>query len=170
MNTEKLQLDFSGAGGNWQVIDEVDDPGVIQQYDRVSCGPACAEMLLKVYGVNEISQELIASVSGTPVSVYNLAQAIQQLDSNASRQWIGGGLDISGASDEELLEALVSTGIWIAEFRELGARLGHIVVVDGYDASGRLCIRDPWNKTKYKMEKETFLQFWTLQGIYLKKL
>lgn len=86
------------------------------------------------------------------------------------RQWIGVGLDILGASDEELLEALMSTGVWIAEFRELGARLSHIVVVDGYDAFGRFCIRNPWNKTKYKMEKETFLQFWTLQGIYLKNL
>lgn len=170
MNTEKSKLEFSGAGGNWQVIDEVDDTMVIQQRDRISCGPACAEMLLKSLAINNISQELIASVSGTPVSVYNLAQAIQQLDSDASRQWMGGGLDIPKASDAELLEVIMSTGVWIAEFRELGARLGHLVVVDGYDASSRLCIRDPWNKTKYKMEKEAFLQFWTLQGIYLKKL
>jgi len=92
LNTEKSKLEFSGAGGNWQVIDEVDDPTVIQQQDRVSCGPACAEMLLKALGVNDISQERIASVSGTPVTVNNLAQVIQELDSNISRKWIGGFL------------------------------------------------------------------------------
>jgi ABC-type bacteriocin/lantibiotic exporter with double-glycine peptidase domain len=170
LNTKKSKLELSGAGGNWQVIDEADDSTVIQQQDRVSCGPACAEMLLKAYGVNNISQKLIASVSGTPVSVCNLVQTINELDSNALRQWIGGGLDIPGASDEELLEILMSTGVWLAELREQGTRLGHIVVVDGYDTFSRLCIRDPWNKTKYTMEKEAFLSFWTLQGIYLKKL
>ncbi|MDJ0619806.1 MAG: papain-like cysteine protease family protein [Calothrix sp. MO_192.B10] len=170
MNTEKSKLEFSGAGGNWQVIDEVDDPTVIQQKDSASCGPACAEMLLKALGINHISQELIASVSGTPVSVCNLAQAIQELDSDTSRQWIGGGFEIPGASDEELLEILMSTGVWLAELREQGARLGHIVVVDGYNTDGRLCIRDPWDKTQYKMDKYTFLQYWTFQGIYLKKL
>lgn len=170
MSTEKSKLEFSGAGGNWEVIDEADGSNVIQQQDRVSCGPACVEMLLKAYGINDVSQKLIASISGTPVSVCNLVQTINQLDSNASRQWVGGRLDIPGASDEELLTILMSTGVWLAELREQGARLGHIVVVDGYDTFGRLCILDPWNKTKYKMEKEVFLLFWTLQAIYLKKL
>jgi len=170
LNTEKSKLEFSGAGGNWQVIDEVDDPTVIQQQDRVSCGPACAEMLLKALGVNDISQERIASVSGTPVTVNNLAQVIQELDSNISRKWIGGFLGISGASDEELLEVLMSTGFWIAELREQRSRLGHLVVVNGFDTDGRLYIQDPWDKTQYKMDKDTFLQYWTFQGIYLKKL
>ncbi|GAA6623178.1 hypothetical protein [Scytonema sp. NUACC26] len=170
MDTEKSKLEFSGAGGNWSVIDEVNDPRVIQQKDRVSCGPACAEMVMKTVGIEDISQEVIASVSGTPVNVYNLVEAINQLDAQGSRQWFGGGLDIPGANDAELLEVLMSTGVWIAEFREVGARLGHLVVVDGYDAFDRLYIRAPWNQTKYKMEKDTFLQFWTLQGIYLKKL
>ncbi|MBW4507368.1 MAG: hypothetical protein KME64_12765 [Scytonematopsis contorta HA4267-MV1] len=170
MSNEKSKYEFSGAGGNWQLFDEVDDINIIQQSDSISCGPACAEMLLKIHGINDASQELIASISGVPVSVCNLVQAIKQIDSGTSRQWIGGGLEIPGASDAQLLEALMSKGAWIAELRELGARLGHLVIVDGYDAFGRLCILDPWNKTKYKMEKETFLQFWTLQGIYVKKL
>lgn len=170
MNTEKSKLEFSGAGGNWQVIDEVDDPTVIQQQDNVSCGPACAEMLLKALGVNNISQERIASVTGTPVTVNNLAQAIQELDNDTSRKWIGGGFEIQGASDEELLEVLMSTGLWMAELREPKASLGHLVVVNGFDTNGRLCIQDPWDKTQYKMDKYTFLEYWTLQGIYLKKL
>ncbi|MHC5675644.1 papain-like cysteine protease family protein [Nostoc sp.] len=167
MNTEKSKLEFSGAGGNWQVIDEVDDPTVIKQQDSLSCGPACAEILLKALGVNDISQERIASVSGTPVNVYILAQSIQELDNDTSRKWIEGSLDIPGANDEELLEVLMSTGFWIAELREQRSRLGHLVVVNGFDTDGRLCIRDPWNQTQYKMDKYTFLQYWTLQGIYL---
>lgn len=77
---------------------------------------------------------------------------------------------IPGASDAELLSVLISTGIWIAELRELGASLGHLVVVNGYDINGRLLILDPWQKTRYKMDEETFLQYWTLRGIYCKKL
>lgn len=167
MNTEKSKLEFSGAGGNWQVIDEVDDPTVIQQQDRVSCGPACAEMLLKALGVNDIGQERIASVSGTPVDVNTLAQALQELDYDTSRKWMGGSLNIPGANEEELLEVLMSTGLWIAALRDPRERLAHLVVVNAYDTDGRLCIRDPWNKTRYKMDKYTFLQYWTLQGIYI---
>lgn len=41
-----------GAGGNWRVTDEVVDPKVVKQQDDLSCGPACAEMLLKDRGIN----------------------------------------------------------------------------------------------------------------------
>lgn len=47
---------LSGAGGNWQVIDEIADRAVVQQQDKLSCGPACGEMLLGdrgVYGANQ---------------------------------------------------------------------------------------------------------------------
>ncbi|BDA69637.1 hypothetical protein CAL7716_038030 [Calothrix sp. PCC 7716] len=89
---KRLSSDFSkpeelsGAGGKWKVIDETSDSTVIQQRDTISCGPACAEMLLKYLGVNDVNQELIASVTGTPVNVYNLAQAINMLDYEKSRQ------------------------------------------------------------------------------------
>jgi ABC-type bacteriocin/lantibiotic exporter with double-glycine peptidase domain len=78
--------------------------------------------------------------------------------------------NVTGADDRQLLSVLMSTGIWIAELRELGVRLGHLVVVNGYDINGRLLILDPWEKTRYKMDEETFLQYWTLRGIYIKKL
>lgn len=162
--------ELSGAGGKWKVIDETGDSTVIQQRDTISCGLACAEMLLKYLGIYDVDQEFIASVTGTPVRVCDLAQAINQLDYDKSRQWEGGGLDIPGANDAELLSVLMSTGIWIAELRELGVRLGHLVVVNGYDINGRLLILDPWQQTRYKMDEETFLQYWTLQGIYSKKL
>jgi filamentous hemagglutinin len=162
--------ELCGAGGNWQVIDEVYDLTVIQQQDCLSCGPACAEMLLKALAINDLTQEKIALQTGTPVSVLNLAQTLNQLDFSRSRRWIGGCLEIPEASFEELLEVLMSTGTWIAELREPRARLGHLVVVDGFDKLGRILIRDPWDGTKYRMEREEFLPYWTLQGIYVRKL
>ena len=51
MNNEDALPLLSGAGGYWQVIDEVASWRVIQQQDRLSCGPACAEMLLKEKGI-----------------------------------------------------------------------------------------------------------------------
>jgi len=170
LNTEDSTPEPCGAGGNWQVIDEVDDPTVIKQQNRLCCGSACAEMLLIALGVNNISQERIAAIAGAPVSVPDLARALNQLDSSHSRQWNGGGLEIPGASFAEVLEVLMSTGAWIAELREPRARLGHLVVVDGWDALGRILIRDPWDGTRYKMDKEEFLQYWTLQGIYKREL
>ncbi|MGK7905534.1 MAG: papain-like cysteine protease family protein [Hormoscilla sp.] len=160
----------SGAGGNWPVIDEGEYPTVIQQQNRLSCGPASAEMLLRIQGVNNLTQEIIASETGVPVTVPDLALALNRLDPSSSRQWIGGGLEIPGASFAEVLEVLTATGPWIAELREPGARLGHLVVVNGFDALGRIEIADPWNRTQYKMDKDEFLQYWTLQGIYLRKL
>ncbi|MGK7877137.1 MAG: papain-like cysteine protease family protein [Xenococcaceae cyanobacterium] len=151
-------------------MDEVDDPTVIQQKDRLSCGPACAEMLLRGCGVNDISQELIASETGTPVSVPDLARTLNQFDPSQERQWIGGCLEIPGATFAEVVEVLISTGTWMAELREPGARLGHLVLVDGYAPKERIRIRDPWDGTRYKMELEEFLQYWTLQGIYASEL
>ncbi|GFE71888.1 papain-like cysteine protease family protein [Chroococcus sp. FPU101] len=161
---------LSGAGGNWPVIDEVTSLDVVPQQNPLSCGPACAEMVLKELGIDKITQTLIAQETGTPVSVSNLARTLSRLDSRGGRQWVGGGLALPGASDTELLSALVSTGIFIAELREPMARLGHLVVVDGWDEDGFLSIRDPWDGTRYKMEQEEFLKYWTLQGIYARKL
>jgi len=69
------------------------------------------------------------------------------LDSS-SRQWIGGGLEIPGASFAVVLEVLTTTGPWIAELREPSARIGHLVIVNGFDGLGRIEIADPWNRTQ----------------------
>lgn len=168
MNIEESKPLLSGAGGNWQVIEETPSFKVIQQQDSISCGVACGEMLLKEYGINNITQEIIAQQTGTPVNIVNLARILRQLDYTNQRRWIGGYLDFQG-SDLELLDVLMSTGVWIAELREIGVRLGHLVVIDGYDSQGKIKIRDPWDRTQYKMEKEDFVQYWTLQAIYTKK-
>jgi filamentous hemagglutinin len=169
LNREESKSPFSGAGGNWQVIDEITSSKVIQQKDSLSCGVACGEMLLREYGINNINQEIIAQISGIPVNIPNLAQILNRLDYTNQRQWIGGYLDFLG-TEIELLNLLMSTGTWIAELREMGMRLGHLVVIDGYDSQGKIKIRDPWEGTEYKIEKEDFLKYWTLQAIYTKKL
>lgn len=170
MNTDDSTLDLSGAGGNWQVIDEVYDSTVIKQKDRLSCGPACGEMLLREQGISHINQENIASIRGTPVTVSGLAETLNQLDPSDSRQWVGGYLQIQGANSGDVLEVLITTGSWIAELREPGARLGHLVVVGGFDSFGRILIKDPWDGVRYTMDREEFLKFWTMQAIYKKEL
>ncbi len=170
MNTDDLTLELSGAGGNWQVIDEVDDPTVIKQQDCLSCGPACGEMLLREQGISHINQENIASIGETPVNVSGLAETLNQLDPSDSRQWVGGYLEIPGANSGDVLELLIGEGSWIAELREPEARLGHLVVIDGLDSLWKILIKDPWDGVRYTMDKEEFLQFWTMQGIYRKEL
>ena len=72
--------------------------------------------------------------------------------------------------DEDVLGVLMETGSWIADLRETGGRLGHLVVGDDYDDLRRLCIRDPWEGTTYKIEIEEFLKYWTLSGIYARPI
>lgn len=154
------------AGGNWQVIDEKIDLRVIKQQDNLSCGVACGEMLLKTKGIDNIDQALIVMESGKPVSPAYLASVLNRLSPSNEGEWRGGGLAIEGLDFSELFYCLISTGVWIAELRELGARLGHLVIVDGIDSQDRVFIRDPWHGTSYQMEKTEFLDYWNLRGIF----
>ncbi len=154
------------AGGNWRIIEEKVDLRVVKQQDNLSCGVACGEMLLKERGITDISQAIIVNESGVPVSPAYLASVLNQLSPSNLGEWRGGGLEIEGLDFSELLDCLISTGVWVAELRELGARLAHLVVVDGVDDYGRILIRDPWEGTSYKMDKEEFINYWTLRGIF----
>ena len=156
---------LSGAGGNWQVIDEIAARDVVQQQDNLSCGPACGEMLLGDRGINGANQSLIAAETGVPVSAEDLAIALNILDATSSRFWLGGTISLPGATNYEIVEVLISTGSWAAILWETLAELGHIVIVDGLDDT-KIMIRDPWNATKYKMELEEFLNYWNLQAVY----
>ncbi len=154
------------AGGNWRIIEEKVDLMVVQQQDTLSCGAACGEMLLKEKGITDINQAIIIKESGAPVSPAYLASVLNQFSPSDLGEWRGGGLEIEGLDFVELLYCLISTGVWVAELRELGARLGHLVIVDGIDEQGRVLIRDPWEKTSYKMEQVEFFNYWTLRGIF----
>ena len=41
-----------------------------------------------------------------------------------------------------------------------------MVVVDGIDETGKILIRDPWDATSYKMDREEFINSWNSQAIY----
>ena len=155
-----------GAGRNWRVIDEIADPNVVKQKDQLSCGTACGEMLLRSRRIYDVSQYRIAAETGVPVSAEALALALNTLDNRGSRLWLGGTVSIPGATNSEIIDVLISTGSWTAVLWETLADLGHMVVVDGMEDTGKILIRAPWNATQYKMDREEFLNYWNLQAIY----
>ncbi|HIK09204.1 MAG TPA: hypothetical protein IGS52_02875 [Oscillatoriaceae cyanobacterium M33_DOE_052] len=169
--------ELSGAGGYWPVINETIDPNVVKQKDKLSCGPACGEMLLKDSGVNNVDQYAIASQTGVPVDVSYLATALNLLDPINPGKWHGGYFELE-ENDIILLTRLMVKRSWSAELREPGNRLGHLVVVDGgieiggivipdyLTQMGKIQIRDPWDGTRYQMKIADFLNFWTRRGVY----
>jgi filamentous hemagglutinin len=152
------------AGGNWRVIEAKLDLRVVKQQDNLSCGVACGEMLLKERGINNINQRMIAGRSGVPVDVATLADVLNFFTENLNGEWQGRGF-IYGTSYNDTVDWLTNRGIWAAELRELGKGIGHLVIVDGFDTQGKMLIRDPWEGTSYKMEKEEFVNYWTLRGV-----
>lgn len=160
----------AGAGGNWPVIDEILDPEVVQQQNDLSCGSACGEMLLKERGINNINQAMIANEIGVPVTCQDLAIVLNKFSPEALQRWRGGPLIIPGATETELFDVLNTTGSWSAVLWEIGAGIGHMVLVDGLDETGYVLIRDPWDGTRYKMTREDFLKYWNTQAVYWRKL
>lgn len=154
-----------GAGGRWPVFDETPSSKVVKQQSNVSCGAACGEMLFKDRGLN-ITQDVIKEASYAPIEVQDLAVVLNQLDPSRTRQWLAGGLIIPHLSDEKLIEELNKTGSWGAVMWELGASIGHIVIIDGLNNDGRLTIRDPWDGTTYTMQMNDFLRVWSRLGLY----
>ena len=128
-------------------------------------------MLLQDCGINDITQMDIVNETGVPADALGLARALNLLDPDDSRQWIGGSLTIPGATESQLFDTLNETGTWGALLKECrpGVKLSHVVVVDGIDDGGRVLIRDPWDGTSYKMTREDFLKYWTTNAIFQRK-
>jgi len=158
----------AGAGGNWRVIDEYADPRVIKQFTADACAAACGEMVLRDRQITTISQRDIArAAGGVPLELEDLAIALNQLG-RLPGLWRGLPVQIPGATDFELLQALNNTGSWIAGFWEEGRPIGHAVVVDGFDPVTKLLIRDPWGPnlgtthgSRYIMDLQDFLAVWS---------
>lgn len=113
---------------------------------------------------------LIASSICSIFASSSLARVLNSLDEEVSRLWGGGELVIPGATESQLLDALNATGSWAAVLWESGARMGHVVIVDGIDETGKVMIRDPRGQgTKYKMNRDDFLQYPNQQGVYLRR-
>jgi filamentous hemagglutinin len=161
--TGSTHLLRGGAGGNWNVIDEVADPSVSQQVNKVSCGQACVGMMLRDRRISA-SQKIIAKLAGNGATHESqLASVLNELDSSNSRQWIGAGVD---TEDIGTFHGLSSTGSWGAKLWEEGNKIGHWVVVDGLDDVGRVIIRDPWQATTYKMDLTKFQNHWTGYSVW----
>lgn len=159
---------WAGAGGNWPAIDEVVDSIVVRQQSEFSCAAACAKMLLRERGIN-VTQAAIAEITGVPTAPGELASALNQFDPDTSGQWKGGFLDLPGATAWEVVKILNKTGLWAAVFWEVGATMGHMVMVEGINESGDVLIRDPWEGTRYRMRREDFLRYWNLTGVYWRR-
>ncbi|MCE4056173.1 cysteine peptidase family C39 domain-containing protein [Pseudomonas sp. Au-Pse12] len=142
----------AGAGGSWNVLDEVVNPNVVKQITPTACGAACGEMMLRDRGIFATQVEL-----GTELTSMNtLANKLNKFDSG----WAGNTVDTSS------FNALNKTGSWSAMMWDSGNKIGHWVVVNGVDDVGRVLIKDPFNGTQYKMGIDSFKDVWNGQAVY----
>ncbi|WP_297086533.1 papain-like cysteine protease family protein [Thermoleptolyngbya sp. C42_A2020_037] len=161
----------TGAGGSWRVFDERADRAVPKQFNDNACAAACGEMLLADRGISRSQRAIAELVGGVPITDADLGFVLDQLDQ--SRQWSGGEVRLpDGATTQQLVETLNSTGSWAAILWEPGSSIGHMVIVDGFDPDGRLLIRDPWGRSararagsRYKMEVSEFERVWTERAV-----
>jgi hypothetical protein len=172
-----IMSDFqAGAGGNWEILDELPDPNVVRQASGDSCLAACAEMLLRDMG-RSLDQSIIFRESQVFPGEYGrdvvwVTRVLNQLAPISGRRWIGGFCEIPGADSDLLVRAMSPSCPWIAEFRQPYASMGHAVIVDSVKRE-ILDIRDPWVNpsnnlaSRYRMSMAGFVEVWTLRAIYL---
>ncbi|GJL35951.1 hypothetical protein TUM17576_27710 [Enterobacter hormaechei] len=141
-----------GAGGNWNVLDEVIDPNVVKQVTPTSCGAACAEMMLKDRGILSSQIELGTELT----SMTSLANKLNKADSG----WVANNVSSSS------FEALNNTGSWSAMMWDSGNKVGHWVVVKGTDDVGNVIINDPFKGTRYTMTINEFKDTWNGHSVY----
>ena len=137
---------LAGAGGDWIVVDERQDPSVIAQLGPTHCCAACVEMILRDRGIT-LSQQEIAARVGVPTWPDLLPELLNEFDPDPS--WKQGFVPMG-------LDYLRSHTPWIALFKDFGNQLLHAVIVDGFEGS-HLRIRDPWPPgTTYLMKFDDF--------------
>ncbi len=153
-----------GAGGRWPVIDEKPDPAVVRQTLDASCVSACGEMLLRDRGVETVTQANLLERLGSPAITPDLADVLNRL--SGIGWWRGAQLNAAAMGERNAVEILSNSGSWVAEFREVGARIGHAVVVAGLRNDDTISIRDPYDATSYRMELGVFLTYWTWAAVW----
>jgi ABC-type bacteriocin/lantibiotic exporter with double-glycine peptidase domain len=152
----------SGAGGNWQRLDEKFDGNIIRQTSGISCVSAVGEMLLREQEI-VISQEKIRDIIGEPADIESLAMALNKFDfSDDDRIWRGHTTDEKSL---EIIFRLKSFGVFLVEDYVLN-RLLHAVFVHGKTQNGLVKIQDTFDQTSYKMRMKDFLKHWGGQVIY----
>ncbi len=152
-----------GAGGKWPVIDEKPDPSVVRQTFDASCVSACGEMLLRDCGIGGLSQADLMEQLGAPAVTLELAGVLNQR--SGVERWRSAQVNVPDMGGRNAVEALGDLGSWVAEFREVGVRIGHAVVVDGLK-DNTLRIRDPFDGTSYTMKLDDFLEYWSWTAVW----
>ncbi|MBN6362459.1 DUF637 domain-containing protein [Providencia huaxiensis] len=141
-----------GAGGNWNVMNEIVDPTVVKQVTPTSCGAACGEMILKDRDIFTSQIKL-----GTELTSMNsLANKLNKVDSG----WVANNVSSSS------FESLNRTGSWSAMMWDSGNKVGHWVVVKGVDNGGNVIINDPFKGTRYTMKVNEFKDAWNGHSVY----
>ncbi|WP_272538249.1 cysteine peptidase family C39 domain-containing protein, partial [Providencia sp. PROV193] len=141
-----------GAGGNWNVMNEIVDPTVVKQVTPTSCGAACGEMILKDRNIFTSHIKL-----GTELTSMNsLANKLNKVDSG----WVANNVSSSS------FESLNRTGSWSAMMWDSGNKVGHWVVVKGVDNGGNVIINDPFKGTRYTMKVNEFKDAWNGHSVY----
>lgn len=148
-----------GAGGNWKRIDEKFDSSIVRQTSGISCVSSVGEMLLKGRGIS-LSQREILDIIGEPATTQDLARVLNEFDVPIrKRQWHG--IVIAETDLEKLLEGQKFAVILHEPFV-----MGHAVLVDGKTKDGLIKIKDPFDKTAYKMTFKDFLNHWAGEVIF----
>jgi filamentous hemagglutinin len=143
----------SGAGGDWERIDEQFDASIVKQGD-LSCVSAVGEMLLKYRNI-AISQKEIRDKIGSPATLINLAKFLNSVDSSEDGQmWQGIFLE------QHYLDFVLGQSNFGVVLQE-PFFLAHAVYVDGVTKDRLIKIKDPFDQTSYKMTREEFLKHWS---------
>ena len=156
--TDSSKIRLVGAGGRWQVLNERFDPLVIKQATSLSCVAAVGEMLLQSRGIKLAQYEILAKI-GQPATVQRLAGCLNEVDVLGEIRWHGLFVATGG------LRLLARTGVWGAVLRE-GNPLGHLVVVEDLTKQDLVAIKDPYDATRYEMQREEFLLHWGGEAVF----
>ncbi|WP_285685807.1 papain-like cysteine protease family protein [Actinoplanes sp. NBRC 103695] len=135
----------SGAGGDWETIDE-QPGGAVGQVHPLSCTSACGEML------SGRPQDEFIEKLGVPAAQGDLAKAL-------GPEWRAVAID---PGQPGAVSGLCENGPWAADLWNAGERIHHTVIVDGIDDNNQVSIRDPWDGgSTYRMSWNAFDGVWS---------
>lgn len=109
-------------------------------------------MLADFYGLNLTQAEILENI-GVWSNSKSLAAFFNSKETRIELKWEGGGWKF---------EIPIGALEWLIENNKIGAMLrnksadGHAVFIDGFDETGLVVIKDPFDQTRYKMTLESF--------------
>lgn len=125
----------------------------VQQTDETRCGPACAQMVGDLHGLDAMTQDAIAALPeyqpGDGIDAIGLASAMQKTSAPTGRQWVAADYFPKAATPESVAEGIsraVADGGGAAIVNVLvkseGKEYLHFVVIDRVE-DGHVVLRDP---------------------------